>query len=252
MKSLQFLSLLAIVVFVFSGCKKDEEIIPVSPPNGTAKLEFNHVVNGADLILNSVSYSNSSAETFTISKLRYYVSNIQFTKDDNTVFAEPESYHLIDAKDENSDELTINNVPDGNYTSITFMIGVDSTRNVSGAQTGALDPLNDMFWDWNSGYIFFKMEGDCDQAGSFIYHVGGYSGKYATQRMVTVLFNGNKLIATAGKTPQLLLHVDVALFFSTPNTISIVDLTNSGSAGATSSMLADQYESMFSFDKIQY
>ncbi|MCY7410963.1 MAG: hypothetical protein LH473_11875 [Chitinophagales bacterium] len=248
MKVLQYISIVVLTVVIFSACKKDEQIAPVP---GMAKIEFNHVVGASDLTFNSVVYTNSSAETFTISKLRYYVSNIQFTKDDNTVFVEPESYHLIDAKDENTDELTISNVPDGNYTSITFMIGVDSTRNVSGAQTGALDPLNDMFWDWNSGYIFFKMEGDCDQAGSFIYHVGGYSGKYAAQRMVTVLFNGNKLTVAEGKIPQLLLHVDVASFFSTPNTISIVDLTNSGSAGATSSMLADQYAGMFAFDKIQ-
>ena len=50
-------------------------------------------------------------------------------------------------------------MPAGNYNSLSFLLGVDSMHNVSGAQTGALDPANDMFWTWNSGYVMAKMEG---------------------------------------------------------------------------------------------
>jgi hypothetical protein len=38
-----------------------------------------------------------------------------------------------------------------NITAIKFLLGVDSLKNVSGIQTGALDPAKGMFWTWNTG-----------------------------------------------------------------------------------------------------
>ena len=50
-------------------------------------------------------------------------------------------------------------------------------------RTGVLDPSGagaDMYWTWNSGYIFFKMEGTSPAAtgmgNSFMYHIGGFGG----------------------------------------------------------------------------
>ena len=60
------------------------------------------------------------------------------------------------------------------------MIGVDSARNTSGAQLGALDPANSMFWSWNSGYIFVRMEGNSPQStqpyNKLQFHIGGFKG----------------------------------------------------------------------------
>jgi hypothetical protein len=57
-------------------------------------------------------------------------------------------------------------------------LGVDSIRNVSGIQTGALDPLKGMFWTWNSGYVMAKLEGSSESSNSagnrFTYHIGGF------------------------------------------------------------------------------
>jgi hypothetical protein len=65
------------------------------------------------------------------------------------------------------------NVPAGTYTGMYLTMGVDSARNVSGAQEGALDPANGMFWSWTSGYIMIKAEGLSPQGagGSFTYHL---------------------------------------------------------------------------------
>jgi hypothetical protein len=49
-------------------------------------------------------------------------------------------------------------------TGIRFLLGVDSARNVSGIQTGALDPARGMFWTWNSGYVMAKIEGSSPSA----------------------------------------------------------------------------------------
>ena len=74
--------------------------------------------------------------------------------------------------------LTLSDVPEGSYTEMSYVLGVDSTRNVSGAQAGALSTANGMFWSWSTGYIMLKAEGTSPNSGtgSFSFHLGGFSG----------------------------------------------------------------------------
>ena len=65
---------------------------------------------------------------------------------------------------EESQEVVLKNIPAGDYNQITFTIGVDSLRSTMDVskRPGVLDPAqghDGMYWTWNSGYIFFKMEG---------------------------------------------------------------------------------------------
>jgi hypothetical protein len=64
-------------------------------------------------------------------------------------------YFLVDFSDTTTTTLKLTILP-YLYNRLSFVIGVDSARNVSGAQTGALDPANGMFWTWNTGYIMAK------------------------------------------------------------------------------------------------
>ena len=43
-------------------------------------------------------------------------------------------------------------------------LGVDSVLNYNGVHEGALDPINGMYWTWQTGYIHCKLEGKiiCD------------------------------------------------------------------------------------------
>ena len=69
------------------------------------------------------------------------------------------------------------------FNGIGFRIGVDSLTQLSGARTGALDPLNGMYWTWNSGYVGVKMEGQSAASAApghqIEYHLGGYRGSNA-------------------------------------------------------------------------
>lgn len=89
------------------------------------------------------------------------------------------SYHLINEEGTASKSFSFFVMPT-QYNSLSFLIGVDSLKNVSGAQTGGLDPLNGMFWTWNTGYIMFKMEGNSPSSSvvnnKIEYHIGGFSG----------------------------------------------------------------------------
>src|SRR5690606_2936849 len=103
--------------------------------------------------------------------------------------------------------------------------GVDSLRNVSGAQTGALDPVHGMFWDWNTGYIMAKFEGNAPASpsnGKLLYHVGGFSGEHNTLQRVTLnLPNTMKLIDNSA---QLKIEADLGEWFKNPHTIDFSEL----------------------------
>jgi hypothetical protein len=232
------------------GCKKDPTTEPALP--GEVTLEFDHVVGANALSLDDQEYTNANGDQFKVSRFKYYLSNLILKKADGTEYKLPESYYLIDESVPSSKLVTIKNIPAGEYTNLTFTIGVDSTRNVSGAQTGALDPANGMFWSWNTGYVFVKLEGTSPQSqnGGLVFHIGGFQKPNNTIRTVSPTLGGQKLRIMAGKAPQVHLKVDVLKMFEGVNTIKFAELSTT-MGGANSVKVADNYVEMFRVDHIQ-
>jgi len=111
---------------------------------------------------------------FQISKFKFYLSNIRLYNSDNLVDEESYSYHLIDLLDTSKDQLIINRNNNLTYDKIEFNLGIDSATNVAGALEGDLDPTNNMYWTWQSGYINLKLEGLFEDGIKREYHLGGY------------------------------------------------------------------------------
>jgi hypothetical protein len=250
MKTLKYLTVAALISVLGVSCSKDE-VAPDGSGNtdmyGSVALQFDNKVGSDDLVLNTTQYTNNT-DTFTVTTFHYYISNIRLRATDNTEYSETESYHLVKAEDAASLQFTLANVPVKHYESITFMIGVDSARNCSGAQTGALDPVNGHFWSWNSGYIMAKFEGVSPQsmaAGNIVmYHIGGYTGVNNTIKTVTLPLATHANVTTSA-TPQIRLKADLAEWFS-PNTVSFANVNTIHMPGANAKMIADNYENMIS------
>ena len=258
MKAKNILAILCILGVL--SCKKDTKTTtdPAPTPStetGSVKLEFENLVDALPLVFGT-KYVNQNGDTFTVSKFKYFISNIVLTKEDNSVYAETESYHQLSHSSTGPNKLTIANVPIGNYTSIRFMLGVDSARNTSGAQTGDLDPakVGDMYWSWSTGYIFLKLEGNSPQssaAGKFItYHIGGFGGVNKTQRTFNFNFASTKAIVSKTVSPSILLTVNVNELFKSPNLISFATKPSQTSAGANAKVFADNYADMISFKQL--
>jgi len=241
--------LLAIAAFIlFAGCQKS-----IVAKTGMVKFTFRNMVNTAPMALDATTYTNAFGETYTISRFKYYVSNIRLTGT-STKAIENESYHLVDESIPGSLSFSFE-TDENTFSGISFLLGVDSTRNVSGAQTGALDPLNDMFWTWNSGYIMAKMEGtspQSNQAGSKIeYHIGGFSGVNNTLKTIDLAFPAGKtLIISEGKTSNVRLEADFNKWWQTPNDIKIVNLPVCTTPGALAKQVADNYSKMFTITDV--
>ncbi|MCW3126769.1 MAG: hypothetical protein JWO03_2427 [Bacteroidetes bacterium] len=232
------------------------------------KLHIWNNVGGKEIIYDNATYKNSTGQDYTITNLKYYISNITLTDTSGKVFTNKDSYYLIRQDDPATMDIELADIPMGNYKSISFLIGVDSLHNCSGAQSGALDPVNAMFWTWNTGYIFFKLEGkspvSTSPGGIFEYHIGGYKAPANCIRKVTLDLNGdtdqpNMVNVPTGKLPDgkqlkissINLSADIAKIMDGKTVIDIAKLS-SVTDFRNAPAIADNYQHMFSLSNLNY
>ncbi|MCB0696420.1 MAG: hypothetical protein KDC07_03590 [Chitinophagaceae bacterium] len=243
--------LLALMVLTAACVKKPVPVTVDTVPAYSVDVEMTNMVGNSKLSLNDTWYKTANGDSLSITTYAYYMSNFVLTADNGSTFSEPESYHLIDESRESSRKFSIAGVPAGTYTSVTFMIGVDSLRNVSGAQTGDLSTDFNMFWDWNTGYIMAKMEGKIGLNivdNDLLYHMGGFSGPYSVLRTVTLQFP-EPLIVKANTRPAIHMSNNALEWFQTPTTIDI--RANRFLGGRDNLVIvADNYMDMFSVEHI--
>lgn len=136
----------------------------------------------------------SDSSIVTISKLKCYLSSFEFYMNDQLVFKEKNSYHLVDLFDSKTIDLSLpKNVK---YNIIKFAVGIDSLTSVMGAFGGDLDPTNGMYWTWQSGYINVMIEGKCSQCNTrineFTLHLGGYQYPNNAYQEISLPVSSNK------------------------------------------------------------
>lgn len=207
-------------------------------------LIFSNTLN--NLPINSdATYTNIFEESFSVRSLKYYISHIKFTDslhDEIEIF--DHQYFLINESDEKSKTIELNTALK-HISSISFLVGVDSLKNVSGVQTGVLDPARGMFWTWNTGYVYFKFEGNASVAKTpgrvFSYHIGGYKPGENASRWV-------KLTVPAVQQNSQTFKIEVALdkFFHSVNPIKIAALPLCHEPGKLAMKMADNYQQIFS------
>lgn len=256
MKKLIFIA--SAIATLFTSCAKETSFDTAT--TGKVKIKFDHIAHGKNLVLNTELYTNNSNETYTVSMLKYYISNIKLTKLNGEVYEVPQkdSYFLIDESKIESLQPTID-APEGEYSALEFNLGIDSNTNVQPLEgrIGVLDIANnEMYWSWNSGYIFFKMEGSSEistsQDKKFRYHIGLYGG------MNSPTVNNNKIIkldlnaAGTAKVQQNLsadihLITDVGTLFNGSTKISIATNSTVMVTGPHQE-IANNYAKMFTHD----
>jgi hypothetical protein len=233
--------LLGMVALIAAGCGND----PTVAPDNSTKSDTTRVMTSfalqafagtAPFSYNAVMTSETGAQ-YKVSTLRFYLSqfllidssgaNVAATLCDSAGtplkydvafcdFAKPEtqSVHLL--------------APKGSYRGVIFSIGVPNTTpggaplNHADAsqQTYPLDVDNDMYWGWNPGYVFFKIEGSVLLNGtwtSLVYHIGGDT------RLMTTRLDVPFTIAKSGDAHTLALNTN--RLFVTPSGSNAPDIT---------------------------
>ena len=249
------LAAIAAVLLGASACReKNNEPVPIS--NGSLTMKFEHTWGSSQAWEPNKTFVHARTnDTLTFTMLKYYISNIRLQKSDETWWSQPNSYYLVDASTNASPTITITDVPGTEYIAMQYTIGVDSARNVSGAQTGALSVINGMFWDWNTGYIMAKAEGTSPNANTvsktFAIHLGGFAGpnKVVTTKNIDFRAEANRYVAIGDVyNPTMTVKVDVASLWKTsPGVGTISTLHMEGPQAAT---FGKDFFGSFSFSNI--
>lgn len=232
-------------------------------------LRFDHRAAGKKLLTDTVSYQTAAGDSITVSLLQYYISNIELhkTNGEKLVIPKGQSFFLI-RQSANDSRLIRLHVPAGSYSAISFLVGIDSLTSTLPieARTGVLDPGSGMangegmYWTWNSGYIFFKMEGTSpsippDKTGfrEYQYHIGGYGG-YNTPtinniRRVTIPLPSNAPLRMRDNKKSI-----VHIRFEATEVVKHIDLKQQHHImlAPESRRIADNYAAAFSYGGTEY
>jgi hypothetical protein len=207
-------------------------------------IHFENKVGDNMLEADSI-YQNDFGETFSIRSFKYYISNIVLNDSDRKQ-SFPDQYFLVDNNESSSQPITFS-ASLQHITSIKFLLGVDSLKNVSGVQTGTLDPAKGMFWTWNTGYVMAKLEGNSPFANmpqhAFSYHVGGYKQNENAAREINLRL---PQAIDCVKGCAITVSADVLKWFNSIHKIKIAETPFCHEPGKLAMMLADNYANMFS------
>lgn len=190
MKNLQYILFgLTILLATFSACTKE-----TTTEYGQFSLEFDNKVGTEAVTLNASGstdypYRTAMSQDFNIQTLGYYISRVELTGPNGESYSdevstgataeEVKGFYQVLESNASSKSIALENVPVGTYDKITFTIGVEADYVQDGANAGILDPSNGgWLWNWDSGYIFYKLEGTSPASTkvdhTFKFHIGGW------------------------------------------------------------------------------
>jgi hypothetical protein len=216
--TLRFATLLLFLGTLFlTGCKDKED------PTGTIELKIQTTFNGNDFAFGQT-YVGRDQRSYRINFMRFYLSNINLVKGDNTTVPLFKAI-LVNEEDPSSVTYTLE-VPAGDYTGFTYGLGLDPATNaIDPATYEAASPLAtgySMYWSWATKYIFFKYEGEAstDPGGSlnnyYFYHIGGDDFYVPMQK------NG-AITVSKDETSTIALNLDYDLIINAAN--DYIDVT---------------------------
>jgi len=235
----QFLFLLIGISIIGFSCKKKSK-------NGSVSIAFKNTVDGLPIEKDKLLYSNLAGNKYSVSLLKYYITNTVLVNEDGTEY-KLNNYDLIDEFDKaNFSTIEAGNIPGGHYTKLKFYVGLDKTRNHEGAQDGDLDPLYNMIWTWNTGYIFLKHEGQLitptNDTIVMQYHIATDEALRKIELPIHLTVTGNPI--------QLNLQFDLNKIYNSPVVdINVQPIMHSTGANdkAILNAVADNYTDAFTF-----
>lgn len=150
-----------VAVMTVFGCKKDEDTV------GEVSLEFEYKVGDQAFAYNQNYTIGGTVVSFET--VQFYAGGLELHPEtgEHTAF---DQYLLVKPA---AGELKLGELKKGHYHELNFFVGVEPSINsqttADFTSRPATDPLSiqspNMHWSWNSGYIFFRVDGQVDADG---------------------------------------------------------------------------------------
>lgn len=240
-----------VLLFIASSCKDDSNAIETS----ALEITFdNRISTNQDLMLGTTVYVNQNNESVVTNELKYIISNIALIQDDGTIFEYPknDSYFVINEEDPSSLTLSLTGIPVGNYTQISFGIGVDQSKYpLDGGVMNFIPTAEEagMLWNWAAGYKFIKFEGTYTPQGGteapFVIHVGSHGQNLDNYKFVTLPL-ANTMTITTGNTASVSVEAYIQNIIDATNQIKFEDTNDIQVDPVNAPRIATNLETSFS------
>jgi len=202
-------------ILIFSSvvsCKQDvtQQAQPVTTGNLTIQVGYRF--DASSLLTDTILYTNAAGFKMSVTRLQYFISDINLTNANGGSYLINQAF-FMDAKDLSFASINLTNVPFGNYTGMTFNIGLDSVMNVPYGLP--LTPENNnMVWPttMGGGYHFMKMEGYYIDTAT-VYGYTMHLGKNASRVPITL---SNKSFSISSTPANVKLKMNVSEWFKNP------------------------------------
>jgi hypothetical protein len=180
------------------------------------KFEIRHFLGGTPFALNMAAQNNMEND-FNVTRLEYYISQIDIAHDGGQVTRIDSFWLLVNAKDPLLADLGTYNIDQ--VESISFYIGVEQPFNhLDPAQYPLSHPLApkapSMHWGWASGYRFLAIEGFAGSNLGQLYQLHGLGNENYYQTQVdspTVTATPNGMVISLDADYAGILHnIDVS------------------------------------------
>ncbi|MDG2449382.1 MAG: hypothetical protein P8M34_07080 [Saprospiraceae bacterium] len=242
----KYLSILIASLILFS-CKKEEGCMDPSASNYNSEatvdngscshftitdlyIHFTQTADGNPLIMDSMMYINQEDESYSVQTVRYLISDITLHSDNGTDTILKE-VHFVDRSLEQSLTLKIPVTGNKDYTTISFTMGLDSTKNFTDLF------LNENFFPsfaWpeflGGGYHYMQLEGDLNTVfNGYTTHTGGTNGTdFSFKKAFQIAINkGNE-------TQDIYINMEITNWYKNPETFNI---TTNGIMGDLNSQI---------------
>jgi hypothetical protein len=159
-KLLVILSLGVILMIFISSCKKDDK--PEEDQNGKLVFNFSHVVNGEDIVFDTMKYVNAAGNPYLVNEIQYFISDVTLYKNDGSqlIIDDWKDIWYVDTDLPDTWHWQMkDDIPEGTYDSITFRFGISEEKNQSLMFVNP--PESNMFWPeyLGGGYHYLKLNG---------------------------------------------------------------------------------------------
>jgi hypothetical protein len=249
MKTRIIILFISALVLSLGACKEKEPTAVPQPKAGSVTIAVKHHVDGKDLVTESIEYTNEAGNEYAVDVLMHYLSNFEL-RNTNGNWHKINLYKLVNIKKPSSTTFDLTNIPFGEYDSIRFYLGVDSTTNYAIDNSGDLDPALGLFWPWNTGYIFYMFEGRFKKGQNnfpFAYHIGDMSNLITKQFLLPNVIKINQ----SSLSQRITLKMELSEIFKSPHTIDLNEVplvSHTFDQPELTKKLRENIEDMFSIE----
>lgn len=192
----------------FTSCKKTKPLIV----DADITFKVGYKVDAAPLTFNNIQFTNAAGNEYSVTRLDYFLSHFVFHNTDGSTYLK-DAYQYLNAQRDTTNEFTLKNIPNGDYSGITFYLGLDENLNVTMGLPNEPD-YNNMEWPvpMGGGYHFMKLEGHFKSGPDtygYAMHIG--LNYFLVSVHIDFPFTINELNRTVN------MHMNVNEWFENPN-----------------------------------